>query len=215
MLSAHQRSPSLPLPTFPTTNPTPFIHPQQVLAMQRLGEFLVLNTTCPRASQAKGGGFVVPARPQKLECLFQVTGQPPMGGTISALVYPDSTPTSPPLPADPSLYRLTAAQRVPLGECAVLGASRTLKKQGSEYAVEGQPSGPPQEGLPAGPVCGSFATTYTLTFGPFERGQCGRYAFAGDMSARPSNATRAVRASLSFGVDVTGCRNRRHLSRHR
>jgi len=178
--------------------------------LKRLGELDVINTTCPSEAVDAAGLFIVPIRPNKLLCSFQVSGLPPMDGAITPLVYLGAESATP-LPAQPAVYRVAGAPRVPLGECAVLGATRSLRLGGSNSALEGQPrtsSSQTRGALPADPVCGSYSTSIPMTFGPFTASQCGEYRFSSTVSAKPFNTTRSARGSLSFAVEVTDCSSR-------
>lgn len=185
----------------------------QAAVLKRLGELQVVDTTCPSSAIDKNGLITVPSRPDKLSCSFRVADLPPMAGTATPLVYLTGSSVSP-LPAETAYYKTAGASRVPVGECAVLGASRSLKKQGASSAVEGQPVSKADSALPAQPVCTDFSTTFDMTFGPFGATQCGSYQFSGSVSATPVANTgaaeglegaRPARADLTFGVDVTGC----------
>jgi hypothetical protein len=192
----------------------------QVATQQRLGQLQTVDALCPDSAKAPEGGYAVPARPQKLLCSFRLSGLPPMDGSVAPLVFAAvpsgaaagaaAAAAAVPLPAEATIYRVANAPRVALGECAVLGASRTLRKQGAAYAVEGQPSTPPahgssSSGLPSTPVCSSLSTTFPMRFGPFGADGCGSYTFSGDVSARPSNSSSVVRDAMSFAVQVGGC----------
>jgi hypothetical protein len=151
-------------------------------------------------------------------CSFQVTDLPPMDGAITPLVYlTDTSPTA--LPAEPAPYRVAGAPRVALGECAVLGASRSLRQEGATAAVEGQPSFKERSALPAAPVCEDYSTTFDMTFGPFGPSQCGRYDFRGSVTATPvtgeqgagaaaagAEGLKSAKGDLSFAVVVSGCK---------
>lgn len=174
--------------------------------LQRLGELTTVDATCPESAKAAGGGWTAPPRPAKLLCSFKVSSAlPPMDGAVTPLVFLSADAGAAPLPATPTIYRVASAPRVPLGECAVLGASRTLKKEGSQYAVEGQPTQAAGSGLPSTAVCGDVSEVYTLTFGPFAADACGRYVFMSDLSAKPYNTSQAVKSPMNFDVDVRGC----------
>lgn len=179
--------------------------------LRRLGELQVVNATCPPESVDKDGFYVAPTRPNKLLCSFKMAGLVPMDGAITPLVYVSGNSSTPPLPAKPTTYRIANAPRVEMGQCATLSASQSLRQEGgdgadSAGAVEGQPRlSDGQVPIPTRPVCNSLSTSSVLTFGPFKSTQCGSYMFQGTVSARPYNASRSVRASAGFPVDVTGC----------
>lgn len=186
----------------------------QAAVLKRMGELQVVDAACPASAVDKDGRITVPKRPDRLLCSFSVADLPPMGGAITPLVYLSADSTVP-LPALTETYRVAGAPRVPVGECAVLGASRSLRKQGgTSAAVEGQPSSSGKDALPAQPVCSDFSTTLPMTFGPFGSSQCGRYQFTGIVTATPVatpaglqgvEGAKRARAKVSFDVDVTGC----------
>jgi hypothetical protein len=190
-----------------------FIPLQQAAVLKRLGELQVVDAACPSAAMTSDGLITVPARPNKIMCSFRVDDLAPMDGAITPLVY--VTPESQdPLPTMPTVYRVAGAPRVPLGDCATLGASRSLRKDGSDALVEGQPTS--KSALPSTPVCSDFETSFEMTFGPFSNRQCGKYVFTGDFSARPvtksvngstpvPDTARAARGNVTFAVQVNGC----------
>jgi hypothetical protein len=187
----------------------------QAAVLKRLGELQVVDAACPSASMTKDGLITVPARPNKIMCSFRVDDLAPMDGAITPLVY--VTPESQdPLPTMPTVYRVAGAPRVSLGDCAVLGASRSLRKDGSDAVVEGQPKSKSRTELPSTPVCSDLETSFDMTLGPFSNRQCGNYVFTGDFAARPvtksvngstpvTDTARAARGNITFGLEVTGC----------
>lgn len=181
--------------------------------LKRLGELQVVDAACPPSAVDKNGRITIPKRPDRLLCSFSVGDLPPMGGAIAPLVYLSEDSTAP-LPALTDTYKVAGAPRVPVGECVVLGTSRSLRNQGTSAAVEGQPSSKAKDALPAQPVCSDFSTTLPMTFGPFGSSQCGRYQFTGIVTATPVanpaglqgvEGAKRARADVSFDVDVTGC----------
>lgn len=184
--------------------------PPQAAVLKRLGELQIVTATCPSSSLNKDGLISVPTKPNKLLCSFRVTDLPPMDGAITSLVYP-TVSSQAPLPAMPALYKVAGASRVPVGECAVLATSMSLRKAGATSAVEGQPASTASQALPSQAICSDLSTSFDLTFGPFGASQCGRYRFAGSVTATPVAApeglegARPAKADLAFGVDVTGC----------
>jgi hypothetical protein len=136
-----------------------------------------------------------------------------MDGAITSLVYPSESSLAA-LPAMPALYKVAGASRVPVGDCASLATSMALRGANATSAVEGQPASTASQALPAQPICSDLSTSFDLTFGPFGASQCGRYRFAGSVTATPAAApagveglelARPAKADLVFGVDVTGC----------
>lgn len=175
----------------------------QAAGMARTGELMIVNTTCPSDSLMDGLISIPPPPTGKVLCSFNISDLPPMDGPVMALVYVDRGSRTP-LPTVPGIYRVAKAPRVLRGECVQVGTSRSLTQAGSVASLTGQPA-VSAGGLPTTPLCQSATANNTLTFGPFESTQCGKYTFSTDVSADLRDSPVWRNAEYSLDINVVGC----------